>query len=123
MTDKDHARHMQRIAAAAIAWDKDGSYAASVRLQPLRAAISAWRRQLYEEWKARTRRREKAHQLRRPEVYAAEAMPAAAADITPDYVNITFDQWWSKTITLSDKEIQLYEEWKARTRRREKAHA
>lgn len=49
-------------------------------------------------------------QLRRPEVYAAEAMPAAAADITPDYVSITLDQWWGKTITLSDKEMAFSKE-------------
>lgn len=46
-------------------------------------------------------------QLRRPEVYAAEAMPAAAADVAPDYISITLDQWWGKTITLSDKEMSF----------------
>jgi len=44
-------------------------------------------------------------QLRRPEVYSAESMPAAAADVVPEYVNVTLDQWWGKTITLSDKEL------------------
>jgi hypothetical protein len=49
-------------------------------------------------------------QLRRPQVMAAEAMPAAAADVTPDYVTITLNQWWGKTITLSDKEIAFTKE-------------
>ena len=44
-------------------------------------------------------------QLRRPDVMTAEAMPAAAQDVKPEYVSITLDQWWGKTITLSDKEM------------------
>ena len=33
-------------------------------------------------------------QLRRPEVYSAESMPAAAADVVPEYVNVTLAHWW-----------------------------
>lgn len=49
-------------------------------------------------------------QLRRPEVFTADSMPAAAADVTPDYVNITLDQWYGKLITLSDKELAFSKE-------------
>jgi hypothetical protein len=49
-------------------------------------------------------------QLRRPEVFTAEAMPAAAADVTPDYIQITLDQWYGKTISLSDKEMAFTKE-------------
>lgn len=102
---------MANILTAGLAYDPYFYAAAALEQLNKRLGMAAFVHRDFESEKGQEKG--STIKLRRPGKFTAQAMPIAtgsAQDISPEYFDITLDQWYGSLMTLTDKELTYTKE-------------